>query len=126
MSEAAETPETAEAAAEQPTETADEQPAAGQTPASPMTAVAAAPAPASASSPGLETAPCYACGSTRGEPAGYRWWGPGSLMSEVRCLDCGRYYNSKTGDSNGPWILWWHMFVFLVGVSGAAAWLLAR
>ena len=59
-------------------------------------------------------------------PAGYRWWGPGSLMAEVRCADCGTYYNKNPGPSNGPWILWWHMVAFLVGVSGVSAWLLTR
>jgi hypothetical protein len=75
---------------------------------------------------GVQTAPCFSCGSTRGEPAGYRWWGPGALMSEVRCLDCGVYYNAKSGQSNGPWILWWHMVVFLLAASGVAAWLLLQ
>jgi hypothetical protein len=49
----------------------------------------------------VETAPCFCCGSLRGEPAGRALLVP-ALTHHVRCTDCGRGFNAKTGASNGP------------------------
>lgn len=49
----------------------------------------------------LSTEPCYCCGGTRGVPTG-RWWLLPILSNHVQCLDCGKTYNARTGDSNAP------------------------
>lgn len=48
-----------------------------------------------------ETAPCFCCGSVRGAPALRGLLVP-ALAHHVRCEDCGKGFNAKTGASNGP------------------------
>ena len=71
--------------------------------------------PASAPTDAIETAPCYCCGSRRGVPTG-RWWVLPALSSHVRCVDCGRTYNARSGESNaGTFLL--HFLMLLLGVA---------
>lgn len=52
----------------------------------------------------VETAPCFCCGSVRGAPAGRALLVP-ALAHHVRCVDCGRGFNARTGASNAPLFL---------------------
>ena len=48
-------------------------------------------------------APCPNCGQINAEKVKYTWWGGAlgpSLMSHVKCQNCGTQYNGKTGKSN--------------------------
>ncbi len=48
-------------------------------------------------------APCPECSSTRVKKVGFTWWGGvvgPSLLTHVRCRECGTAYNGKTGRSN--------------------------
>lgn len=48
-----------------------------------------------------ETEPCYCCAGTQGVPTA-RWLLLPAISNHVRCLDCGKTYNARTGDSNAP------------------------
>ena len=46
--------------------------------------------------------PCPKCGGTNAEKIDYSWWGGfigPRLVHEVRCKNCGKAYNGKTGGS---------------------------
>ncbi len=61
--------------------------------------------------PVQETAPCYCCGGTSASPAGRAWLLP-VLSAHVRCGDCGKTFNARTGQSNTP------VFAFLTACGG--------
>jgi hypothetical protein len=47
--------------------------------------------------------PCPNCSSARAKKVGFTWWGGilgPSLLTHVKCADCGTAYNGKTGASN--------------------------
>ena len=48
-------------------------------------------------------APCPRCDADDPEKVGFTWWGGllgPSLLTHVRCQECGTAYNGKTGKSN--------------------------
>jgi hypothetical protein len=55
-----------------------------------------------------EYAPCPNCSGTRARQVSFTWWGGllgPSLLTHVKCEDCGTAYNGKTGRSNTPGII---------------------
>jgi hypothetical protein len=61
---------------------------------------------------------CPNCDSRDAEKVGFTWWGGllgPSLLTHVRCADCGTCFNGKTGESNAVGIA-----VYLI-VSGVLA-----
>ncbi len=61
--------------------------------------------------------PCPNCGGEQIKKVGFTWWGGvlgPSLLTHVKCGDCGTTYNGKTGKSNTTGIIIYSVVVALI------------
>lgn len=62
--------------------------------------------------------PCPNCGATNAEKIKFTWWGGAlgpSMMTHVKCSNCGTQFNGKTGKSNQTNILLYFAVSFVLG-----------
>lgn len=62
-------------------------------------------------------AACPKCGQTNAKKVSFTWWGGAlgpSLMTHVKCQNCGTEYNGKTGKTNQQNILLYFLFSFIL------------
>jgi hypothetical protein len=67
-----------------------------------------------------EYKPCPKCSSARARKVSFTWWGGvlgPSLMTHVKCEDCGTTYNGKTGASNTGAIIAYSIVVGVIAVA---------
>ncbi len=67
---------------------------------------------------------CPSCGSTRFTKVGFTWWGGvlgPSILSHVKCDDCGTTFNSKSGKSNQTGIVIYSITLFVIVLALYAA-----
>jgi uncharacterized Zn finger protein len=60
---------------------------------------------------------CPHCGESDAEPIKFTWWGGligPKLFHHVRCLQCGKTYNAKTGKSNTVAIIIYTLAGFVI------------
>ncbi len=65
-------------------------------------------------------APCPKCSSPRAKKVGFTWWGGvlgPSLLTHVKCQDCGTTYNGKTGQSNSAAIIVYSIVVGVIAIA---------
>ncbi len=73
-------------------------------------------------------APCPNCGQSNAKKVSYTWWGGAlgpSMMTHVKCQNCGTQYNGKTGQSNRNSIIIYFVASFVIAffVCGGLAFL---
>jgi uncharacterized Zn finger protein len=67
-----------------------------------------------------EYAPCPKCSALEAKKVGFTWWGGvlgPSLLTHVKCPNCGTAYNGKTGQSNTTGII---IYSVVIGVIALA------
>jgi hypothetical protein len=66
-----------------------------------------------------EYQPCPKCSSSRAKKVSFTWWGGvvgPSLLTHVKCQDCGAAYNGKTGRSNTGAIVIYSVVVGVIAI----------
>ena len=64
-----------------------------------------------------QIAQCPKCSSSNAKPVGFTWWGGvigPKMFSHVKCQDCGRAYNGKTGKDNTTNIIVYSLVLGLI------------
>jgi hypothetical protein len=64
--------------------------------------------------------PCPKCSSTGATKVGYTWWGGllgPSLLTHVKCDNCGNAFNGKTGQPNTVGIIVYSVVMFVIVVA---------
>ncbi len=62
-------------------------------------------------------APCPNCGQSNAKKVSFTWWGGAlgpSLITHVKCQNCGAEYNGKSGKSNQQGIIIYILVTFFV------------
>jgi hypothetical protein len=65
----------------------------------------------------MDYAPCPQCGTSQAAALNFTWWGGAlgpRLLSHVKCQDCGKTYNGKTGKDNTTGIV---VYFVIVGIA---------
>lgn len=73
--------------------------------------------------------PCPKCSSTGATKVGFTWWGGilgPSLLTHVKCDNCGTAFNGKTGQSNTVGIIIYSVVGLIVAIFVLAALVLMR
>ena len=62
---------------------------------------------------------CPECGSTDFEPVAFTWWGGALgplLLGLVKCRNCGKKFNGRTGKSNTVRILIYAVVIIIIAI----------